>query len=50
MLTHAQRDMVLTNSSVCLSVCLSIRHTLVFYQNECTSSELFRPSDSSISL
>jgi len=32
MLMHAERDIVVAN----LSVCLSVRHTLVLYLNECT--------------
>jgi len=32
MSTHAERDIVMAN----LSVCLSVRHTLVLYRNECT--------------
>jgi len=33
---HAERDIVLANPSVCQSACLSVRHAVVLYLNECT--------------
>jgi len=33
---RAERDIVLANPSVCQSACLSVRHAVVLYLNECT--------------